>query len=154
MVFSRGAQEPGLWWLPDTDVLWFNKIPREDKKTTRLQSLQGLEHIKHISLSSLYTKSISFLVGCHPEACLDGPNEQANIQMLQLGLSSSVYWSGYSNPRFCAEFFHGLRVLTVQDNFNYFNHDSEDEDCMECAMSYHSLGRIDDYCCPNNAHGF
>lgn len=144
MVFSRGPQEPGLWWLPDTDVLWFKKIPQEDRKTTRLQSLQGLEHIKHISMSSLYAPSISYLVGCHPEACLDGPNEQADAQMLQLGLRSSVDASQCGKPRFYAEFFHGLRVLTIQDDYygDAIEQDSDDDDCMECAMSYHSSGRF------------
>lgn len=158
MVFSRGAQEPGLWWLPDTDVLCFKKMPQEGKKTTRLQSLQGLEHIKHISLASRYFRATYFLVGCYPKAAdrFDGPNEQADIQMLRLGFRSLVDASACGGPRSYPEFFHGLRVLTVQYSCGHsVKQDSADEDCTNCEMSYHSSGRCEaaaNHCC--GAYGF
>lgn len=134
MVFSRGAQAPGLWWLPEIDVLEFCGDSPDYRKSFHLQSLQGLEDIKHISIGSIYAQSVGFIVGCHPEACRNGPNEQSEIQMLRLGLPNPVDLIARADLFFYPELFSSLRVLTMY--YRLF------EDCRKCAIRYHSSSSL------------
>lgn len=171
LVFSTGTRNPGLWWMPETDVLGFCQAELPEKEVGRLQDLQGLEHIQHVFLDFEYSLSVSFEFGVDSKA-FTGPfeddedlepmiNEQpcnhADVQMLRLGLPEPVdpdriWWqsSDPNDPRkrnladwpfFYPEYFPGMRLLTV--------HETGYEDChyiQKYAYSFDNLCDAGPFC--------
>lgn len=140
LVFSTGTRNPGLWWMPETDVLGFCQEYFPEKEVGRLQDLQGLEHIQHVFLDFEYSLCALFEVGVDPNPINNKqPCNHAEIQMLRLCLPELMgpdrirwHWPHLDDPRkrnfsywpiFYPEYFPGMRLLTIHEtgyDFQYY----------------------------------
>lgn len=65
---NSSYSEPGIWWNPELDVLFFNHDWDFDKDTWALQGLCGLKLIRNIAIHSDQAKYVCYNIGYRDDA--------------------------------------------------------------------------------------
>lgn len=140
LVFSTASTAeapgaPGMWWLPETDILAFSGIwdALPIKEVGRLRDLQGLEHVRHLFTDYEYAFTVNFDVGMWPAYRPDDTQQHNDIQMIRLSYPEILdqYYLRTSSDMFdpddrsfkdwpflYPEFFPGMRTLSMHRNLN------------------------------------
>lgn len=109
LVLGR-EDEPGLWWIPDRDILKFDQFWHSLDVCPMLVHLKGLHHIQHIYLDEAQGHAITFRAGYDRAA-----ESWKSPKAVSFGfLNMEDRETEYRAQHFVADFFPKLRTITVQ----------------------------------------
>lgn len=106
---NRAYSEPGMWWNPELDVLFFNYDWNLGKDTWALCGLSGLEHVRNIAIHSEQAMYICYDIGYGQNAPYWSRKQRDDVAALRFSFKESS-----QVPHYIPEFFDCLKSLIIR----------------------------------------